>query len=63
MWYDKLKQARLEKGLSQKQAAELAGVNVRQWQFYESGERVPSLLIAKELARAVGVSLDWLTSD
>ena len=58
-----LRQARIEKGLTQKEAAEAANINVRQWQFYESGERVPSVLIARNIADALGVSLDWITSN
>lgn len=59
----RLKEARINAGLSQLQAAQKASVNVRQWQFYESGKRLPSVLIGRHIADALGVSLDWLTSD
>lgn len=59
---EKLKQARLDAGLTQRQAAERAGIAVSQWQDYETGRRVPLVTVAAKLARAVGASLDGLTS-
>ena len=54
-----LKQKRLEKGLTQKQVAELCGLAVSQVQDYETGRRkTPAFLTVVKLARAVGFSLD-----
>ena len=63
MFCEKLKQARLDAGLTQRQAAERAGIAVSQWQDYETGRRVPLVTVAAKLARAVGASLDGLTSN
>lgn len=39
---EKLKECRLKKGLTQKQAAEIFNVNPRHWQAYEGGDRTPT---------------------
>jgi len=41
-----LKTARLSAGLSQKAAADLAGVNIRTYQRWEAGENEPSFSAA-----------------
>ena len=54
-----LKQKRLEKGLTQKQAAILCSMAVSQLQDYETGRRkTPSFIIVARLARALDFSLD-----
>lgn len=39
----KIKEARLRAGLTQKKAAEVAGVSISSWEHYESGTRVIAL--------------------
>ena len=58
---DNLRQARIEKGLTQKQVAEKSEIVERQYQYYETSKRVPNVLIAKRLANAIGCTLDDLT--
>jgi len=42
---DQLKQWRIKRHLTQKECAELAGINVRSWQKWEYGKcRIPSML-------------------
>ena len=45
-----LKQKRKNKGLSQVEVAEKANITIRSYQRYESGERVPNVYIAQEIA-------------
>lgn len=54
-----LKQKRLEKGLTQKQAAILCGMGETQYQKYEQGKRENlSFDVAARLAFGMGFSLD-----
>jgi len=45
----RLKQARLNAGLSQKATADLAGVNIRTYQRWEAGDNEPSFSTANNL--------------
>lgn len=59
-----LRKVRNKKGMTQAETAKGAGLNIRQYQFYESGERLPNVLIAKNIADCLECSLDCLvTSD
>lgn len=58
-----LRKLRIEKGLTQAETASGAGLNIRQYQFYESGERLPNVLIAKNIADCLGCSLDCLVAS
>lgn len=55
---DHMRRARMISGLSQTALADAVGVYASQISRYESGEMVPSLLMAMDLAKAVGVTLD-----
>lgn len=61
----RLKEARLKAGLRQSDLAEKAGVTAASISAYESTDgtkgKNPSLEIAKLIAEALGVSLDWLS--
>lgn len=50
---NKLRQARLEKGLSQEQLAKLVGVKQQAISTYENNTRMPSMLIAKKLSQVL----------
>lgn len=63
MWNERIKQARIEKGLTQREVAEKCGMSERQYQFYETGTRCPSLLNAKRITDALEISLDWILSS
>ncbi len=55
-----LKQLRDTQGLSQKQAAARAGIPRPTWGNLESGEANPTLFVLRNVARALGVSLEEL---
>ena len=55
-----LQRLRLEKGLSQSELAQLAGVPFRSLQNYEQGHRPTSFEAAAKLAKALEVSIDVL---
>ena len=57
---DALKRFRKERKLTQKQAAQLAGVAERVYQSYEYGKVVPTVTVLIALANALDVSLDYL---
>lgn len=57
---DALKRFRTEQKITQKQAAQAAGVTERVWQSYEYGKVVPAATVLIALADFYGVSLDYL---
>ena len=57
---ERLKQARIEKGLTQKQVAEAIGVVPTAITNYETGVREPSISILKKLCLLYEVSADYL---
>lgn len=60
---EKVKSARSELGLSQKQLAELVGVSTRSIQVYERGEKMPRRSTMFRLAKALKVSVKFLSDD
>ena len=56
----RLKDLRKQKKVGQKEVAELLGVSLRSYQFYESGEYDPSLPNLVVLADYFKVSTDYL---
>jgi transcriptional regulator with XRE-family HTH domain len=54
---------RSELGLSQADLASQVGVDRRQVRRYESGETQPTLGVAREIARALGISIDELAGN
>ena len=60
---DKVKEQRGRLGLSQKQLAEKAGIGFRTIVTYESGERFPQSAQLYKLAKALGVSTEYLKDD
>lgn len=57
---ERLKQLRIEKGLSQKELAQKIVISDRNYQRYEYGEREPIASILIKLADIYNVSLDYL---
>ena len=55
-----LKRCRLSKSVTQKQAAQAAGVSSSMYQFYEYGKNEPTASVLISLADYYGVSLDYL---
>lgn len=58
--HDKLKQLRIEKGLTQKQVADYLGCSTRAYGHYEAGEREPTFDFFKKLCLLFEVSADYL---
>lgn len=55
-----VKKYRKAKQLTQMDVADLAGTGVRQIQAVEYGERIPNVVLAYFIAKAIGVTLDQL---
>ena len=58
----RLKKARIDKGLSQTELGKLAGIHYTQVGRYENKGSQPSAEILSKLANALGVSSDYLTN-
>lgn len=59
----KLSKLRNEKGLTQKEMANLIGVGIAQIRRYEKGNSSPTLEVIKNIARTLGISADELIFD
>lgn len=59
----RLKELRLNKGISQKEIADYLGVTVASYSLYERGNREPNVATLKKIAEYYGVSLDYLTEN
>lgn len=57
---DRLRELRKERGLKQKEMADICGLKVRSYQQYEYGENYPTVLGLVFLADYFNVSLDYL---
>ena len=53
-----LKAARVNTGLTQKEAAKRLGVTVQSLSHYETGKRVPNIFQARDMATLYGVPID-----
>ena len=60
---DKVKEARISLGLSQTQLAKEVGVSARSVQAYERGEKAPRAAMMAKLAKALKVSIKFLSDD
>ena len=56
----RLKEPRLERGLTQKEFAGKLGLNAVTYLHYEKGQREPPLALLAEIAVFYGVSVDYL---
>ena len=59
----KLRSLREERGLTPKEAAELAGVSHFTLIYLESGKRAPYMPTVTKLARAYGVTIEELVGE
>ena len=55
-----LLKTRITHGLSQQEAADIAGIALRTYQYYERGQREPTISALIALADYYGMSLDEL---
>jgi transcriptional regulator with XRE-family HTH domain len=60
---DKIKKLRKNKGLAQKQLAEMVGINTTHLSRLETGRYQPSVEVLKKLADTLQVTTDYLLSD
>ena len=60
---ERLKKYREEKGLTQAQLSELAGITTRQIQNYEGGKARPRLDAAEKIAMALNITTDELLGN
>ncbi len=56
----RLMAVRKEKGISQKNLADMAGTSTQSMNQYELDRRIPQVNVAAEIAKSLGVSLDYL---
>ena len=57
---DRLSSLRKKRNLKQREMAELMGISLRAWQYYESGEKMPDVDGLAKIAEFFGVSTDYL---
>lgn len=62
-FHDNFRKLRADKGVTQKDIAVLLNVTDRAIQFYEKGEREPTIDKLIILARYFGVSVDYLIGN
>jgi len=55
-----IKQYREQSGLTQKESAAALGINIRQYQKYESGEQEPRVSMALAIADFLGTTVENL---
>lgn len=60
LFADRLKELRLEKGLTQAQFVEGLGITTSALSAYEKNLKNPSISVAKRIAEKYNVSIDWL---
>ena len=60
MYGERLKLLRKEKKVQQKELADLLGISVRGYQFYESDDNEPNIKVLTVLADFYGVTIDYL---
>ena len=62
-YLQRLKELRLDRGLSQKDIADYLGITVAAYSLYERGAREPNITTLKKLAAYFNVSLDYLLEN
>ncbi|EOS47166.1 hypothetical protein C810_01482 [Lachnospiraceae bacterium A2] len=60
MFNKRLREVRMQKGLTQQKMADYLNIGLRSYQKYEQGERSPSLDCLVSIADIFDVSLDYL---
>ena len=60
---NKIKEVRNQKGIKREDLAQLIGTSAAIIGRYERNERTPSIEVAKKIAQALEISLDYLTGD
>lgn len=60
MFNKRLREVRMQKGLTQQKMADYLNIGLRAYQKYEQGERSPSLECLVSIADVFDISLDYL---
>ncbi|WP_282923969.1 helix-turn-helix domain-containing protein [Mediterraneibacter massiliensis] len=60
LFYQRIREQRMLRGLYQRQMAELANISVRAYQLYEQGKTEPNIDALIKFADALNVSIDYL---
>ena len=60
MYGERLRLLRKEKKVQQKELADLLGISIRGYQFYESENNEPNIKVLTALADFYGVTIDYL---
>jgi len=60
LYGERLKQLRKERGVQQRELAQMLGISIRGYQFYESGDNEPNIKVLIALADFYNVSIDYL---
>lgn len=60
MFHERLHELRHKKGYTAHQMADLLGISLRAYRFYESGQREPKMDTLVKIADIFNVSLDYL---
>lgn len=63
MFCDRLKTARINAKMSQREVAKKIGISQTSYSFLESGLREPSMLHLRRIAALLNVSIDWLCDN
>lgn len=58
--YERLKELRFERNLTQKQIADMLGISIRAYSHYETGDREPPIALIKQICKLFEVSADYL---
>ncbi|WP_187230134.1 MULTISPECIES: helix-turn-helix domain-containing protein [unclassified Lactococcus] len=60
---DRLKQIRTERGLTQKQIADIIGIYLQSYRKYELGERTPGKKSLENISKALNVPVGYLVGE
>lgn len=60
MFNIRLRDMRIKRGFTQQQMADAINLQLRSYQFYESGQRSPSLETLVKIADILNISIDFL---
>lgn len=63
MFCDRLKTARINAKMTQREVAEQIGISQTAYSFLERGLREPSMLYLRRIAALLNVSIDWLCDN
>lgn len=59
-FFERIKEMRIVKEMTQRQLAEAASIAPGSLSAYEKGDKTPPVDVAARIAKALGVSIDWL---